>query len=84
MIRFPKLLLTLLFAAVIGLPLASASDLTAEQIIERSTSNRTVKNSVQTMTMKIFDKRGNARVRKITSKVKEDEAGLSKSKRSVC
>jgi hypothetical protein len=79
MIRFPKLLLTLLFAAVVGLPPASASDLTAEQIIERSTSNRTVKNSVQTMTMKIFDKRGNARVRKITSKVKEDEAGLSKS-----
>ena len=34
MIRFPKLLLALVFVALIGLSPASASDLTAEQIIE--------------------------------------------------
>ena len=71
---FPFLLMLLVAASP-----AMATELTADQIVERSTSNRTVKNSVQTMTMKIYDKRGNARVRKITSKVKEGPEGLSKS-----
>jgi len=56
-----------------------AGGLTADQIIEKSTSNRTVKNSIQTMTMKIYDSRGNARVRTITSKIKENEDGLARS-----
>ena len=79
MIRYSKLPLALLFVSALALGPASAAELSVDQIIERSAANRTVKNSVQTMTMKIFDKRGNSRVRKITSKVKEGEGGLSKS-----
>lgn len=77
--RPPILLSVLLLVGAAVLAPAFAADMTADQIIERSTSNRTVKNSVQTMTMTIFDKRGNSRVRKITSKVKEGDDGLSKS-----
>jgi len=79
MTRLPKFLLALLFLSSLGLGPVLAADMAVDQIIERSAANRTVKNSVQTMTMKIFDKRGNSRVRKITSKVKEGEGGLSKS-----
>jgi hypothetical protein len=79
MTRFPNYLLALLLCSLFGSSPAAAADLTVDQIIARSAGNRTVKNSVQTMTMKIFDKRGNSRVRKITSKVKEGEGGLSKS-----
>jgi len=79
MTRFSRFFLALTFGSLLGLAPVAAGDMTADQIIERSTGNRTVKNSVQTMTMKIFDKRGNSRVRKITSKVREGEGGLSKS-----
>jgi len=79
MTRFPKFLLSLFLLSSLGLAPASAADLSVDEIIERSAAKRTVKNSVQTMTMKIFDKRGNSRVRKITSKVKEGASGLSKS-----
>ncbi len=50
---------------------AFAADLTADQIIRRSSENRTVDNSIQTMTLEIFDKSGRSRVRKITSRVKQ-------------
>lgn len=62
------------------LPLAaSAQEMTAEQIIGKSTENRNVKNSVQTMTMKIYGKDGRSRERTIVSKLKEGEDGRSRS-----
>jgi len=44
---------------------------TADEIIKRSSQNRTVGNSIQQMRLEIFDKAGNSRVRKITSRVKK-------------
>ena len=50
-----------------------AEEMTAEQIIAKSQDNRRVSNSVQTMTMELFDKSGRSRLRKITSKIKQVE-----------
>lgn len=54
-----------LLAAPVG-----AAEPTADEIIKRSSENRTVDNSVQTMTLEIYDKGGNSRTRKITSRTK--------------
>ncbi len=73
---------TSLLVAALALALAApvfGQDLTAEEIISKSTANRNVKNSIQTMTMKIFDTSGRARERKITSKIKEGDDGRSMS-----
>ena len=56
-----------------------AAEPTAAEIIKRSSDNRTVNNSIQTMTLEIFDKSGNSRVRKITSKVKRGADDASRS-----
>jgi hypothetical protein len=56
-----------------------AQALTAEEIIEQSTGQRSVDNSIQTMTMTIVDKSERSRVRRITSKVKTGEDGRSRS-----
>ena len=50
---------------------AIAEGPTADEIIKRSSENRTVSNSIQQMTLEVFDKSGNSRVRKITSRVKK-------------
>ncbi len=61
------------------LPVAvGAQELTAEDIVKRSTANRTVSNSEQTMTLEIFDKRGGSRTRTIESRIKETD-GVTKS-----
>ncbi len=72
----------LLAAALLTLLLptaATAEELTAEQIIEKSTENRNVKNSVQKMVLKIYGKDGRSRERTITSKLKEGEDGRARS-----
>ncbi len=70
------------FAALFVLtaaPSGDAQELTAKQIVERSTANRTVSNSEQTMTLEMFDKRGASRTRTIQSRIKEGEDGVTKS-----
>ena len=57
----------------------AADELTARDIVARSTANRTVSNSEQTMTLEIFDKRGASRVRTIESRIKEAGDGVTKS-----
>ena len=56
-----------------------AEELTAEQIVAKSTEGRTMTNSVQTMTMKIYGKDGRSRERRITSKIKLGDDGLTRS-----
>jgi hypothetical protein len=56
---------------------ALADEPTADEIIRRSSENRSVDNSIQTMTLEIFDKNGRSRVRKITSRVKESAEGAT-------
>jgi hypothetical protein len=65
--------LALLVGAALCVSPAIAQDLTAEQIIGKSQDSRRVSNSVQTMTMELFDKSGRSRVRTITSKIKQAE-----------
>ncbi len=64
--------------ALLCLP-ALAQELTAEQIIGKSQENRQVDNSIQTLTMELFDRQGRSRVRKITSKIKKGADGNSMS-----
>jgi hypothetical protein len=52
---------------------AWADDLSAEQIISKSQESRRITNSVQTLTMELFDKSGRSRSRTITSKIKQVE-----------
>ena len=68
-----------LFALLLIGGAVSAEELTVDQIVAKSTEGRSFKNSVQTMTMKIYAKDGRSRVRKITSKMKEGEDGLTRS-----
>lgn len=63
--------LTLLCALCLFATPAFAEGPTADEIIKRSSENRTVGNSIQQMTLEVFDKSGNSRVRKITSRVKK-------------
>ncbi|MCO4770747.1 MAG: outer membrane lipoprotein-sorting protein [Deltaproteobacteria bacterium] len=63
---FVLLFLSLLLAAP-----ASAAEPTADEIIKRSSENRTVSNSIQKMTLEIYDKSGNSRIRKITSRTRK-------------
>ncbi|MEE2829867.1 MAG: outer membrane lipoprotein-sorting protein [Myxococcota bacterium] len=79
MIRFPIALSIVLLLSLPTLAPAGAGELTADQIIARSTANQTVKNSVQTMTMTIVSRKGEQRVRKITSKIKKADGGVTKS-----
>ncbi len=73
MTRTPRLFALLAaLTFLIAMP-AGAQDLTAEQIIAKSQANRRVSNSVQTLTMELFDKSGRSRSRKITSKIKQVE-----------
>jgi len=58
---------------------ALTDDLTAAQIIEKSAENRNVRNSVQTMILRIYGKSGSFRERKIESKIKEGEDGRARS-----
>ncbi len=58
---------------------ALCAEITAAEIVAKSAENRTVDNSVQTLTMEIFDKTGRSRVRTITSKVKRGADGVAKS-----
>ena len=74
-----RLLLAVVSLALLVPSPGSAEELTAEQIIEKSTANRNVKNSVQTMTMKIYGKDGRSRERTITSRLKEGEDGRARS-----
>jgi outer membrane lipoprotein-sorting protein len=67
-LRLPLLLLGAV--ALLSTP-AFADEPTADEIIKRSSENRTVSNSIQQMTLEVFDKSGNSRVRKITSRVKK-------------
>lgn len=56
---------------------ALAQELTAEQIIGKSQDSRQVTNSIQTMTMELFDRSGRSRVRKISSRIKQGADGNS-------
>jgi len=69
----PRLLRTplLLLAMALCAAPAVAEEPTADEIIQRSSENRTVSNSIQRMTLEVFDKSGNSRTRKITSRVKK-------------
>ena len=76
----PSSLLRVALAASLLLAAPSfAAEPTATEIIKRSSDNRTVTNSIQTMTLEIFDKSGNSRLRKITSKVKRGADDASRS-----
>ena len=68
-----------LFALLLFGGAASAEELTADQIVAKSTEGRSFTNSVQTMTMKVYGKDGRFRTRKITSKIKLGEDGLTRS-----
>jgi len=65
-----RFLLALAAVAAFSMP-ALAGEVTADEIIKRSSENRQVQNSIQTMTLEIFDKNGRSRVRKITSRTKK-------------
>jgi hypothetical protein len=85
----PNLVAALAAAATLGIVAALvpslsltegfAADLTAEQIIQKSSEKRNVRNSVQTMILKTFDKSGRFRERTIESKLKEGEDGRVRS-----
>jgi uncharacterized protein len=77
--NFVRIVLVAFATALLLAAPASAEELTAEQIVEKSTANRSAKNSIQTMTMKIYDKSGRSRSRTITSKLKEGEDGRTRS-----
>jgi len=53
--------------------------LTAQQIIDKSSENRNVRNSIQTMVLKTYDKSGRSRERTIESRVKEGADGKARS-----
>jgi outer membrane lipoprotein-sorting protein len=72
-------ILALLAALLLPASVSAQETLTAKQIVALSAANRTVSNSEQTMTLKIFDKRGASRTRTIESRVKESEDGITKS-----
>ena len=73
-----RTLLTLIAAVALTVP-AAASAQTAQEIIDKSSENRNVRNSVQTMVLKIYDKSGRSRERTIESKVKEGADGKARS-----
>ena len=79
----PRAIPALVAAAALALSgVASATAgaaLTAEQIVQQSADRRSVGNSVQTMTMQIFDKAGRSKSRTIESKVKRGADGRTKS-----
>ncbi len=73
-------LLALAALLLLAAPLsADSQELTAKEIVERSTANRTVSNSEQTMTLEMFDRRGASRTRTIESRIKEGDDGITKS-----
>lgn len=71
--------LAALLSLLLLLPaVAAAEELSATQIIDQSADKRTVENSVQTLTLTIFDKRGRSRTRTIESSVKQNDGlGMS-------
>ena len=71
-----RLALAIIAVSLFSMP-AIAAEPTADEIIRRSSENRSVDNSIQTMTLEIFDKSGRSRVRKITSRVKKSAEGAT-------
>ena len=74
-----RTLILLLTALTLVATPALAGDLTAQQIIDKSSENRNVRNSIQTMILKTYDKSGKSRERTIESKVKEGADGKARS-----
>ncbi len=56
-----------------------AGELTAQEVIDKASETRNVRNSVQTMVLKTYDRSGRSRERTIESKVKEGADGKARS-----